>query len=135
LKITSRNVKWGGEFSPEQIVLELKSDFGLIWDGDSINECDAILGSYLRYNNPHKFSLYMAAGIPVIAPANAAIGVLIKEHNVGILVESLYDLNHLQIDQKEYNILRQNCRVINAKITTGDFFLNALSQVEKELAH
>jgi hypothetical protein len=133
-KIEDSNVKWGGEFSPEQIVHELKGDFGLIWDGDKINECDAGLGSYLRYNNPHKFSLYLAAGIPVIAPADSAIGVLIKEYKIGILVKSLHDLVDLQIDEVEYKALKQSCSAINKRVTKGYYFLDTLNRVEKELA-
>lgn len=134
-KIKGSNVKWGGEFSPEQIVQELKGNFGLIWDGDCIGECDAVLGNYLRYNNPHKFSLYLAAGIPVIAPAESAIGQLIKRHKIGILVNSLHDLNNLEVDEVEYRTLKQNCMAISKNVTSGYYFLNALKVVEKELSN
>lgn len=132
-KVNSQNLNFNGEFSPEQIVYELKGDFGLIWDGDSIDKCDLILGNYLRYNNPHKFSLYIAAGLPVIAPANSAIGEIIQEYNIGILVNSLYDLKNLHVSKNEYKILKENCIQIHKKVINGSYFSYALTQVEKEL--
>ena len=41
-------VHWQGEFSPDEVVKQLTGDFGLIWDGESINELDATLGNYLK---------------------------------------------------------------------------------------
>ena len=128
------NVFWRGQFSPEQIVYELQGDFGLIWDGESIDKCDEILGNYLRYNNPHKFSLYLAAGLPVIAPKDAAVAHLITKHNIGILIESLYDLNNINVLEEEYQLMKKNCSEIRKDVISGNFFTTALKAVEEELA-
>ena len=95
-KASAFNLKWGGQLNPDQIPKELKGSFGLIWDGSSIEKCDEVLGNYLRYNNPHKCSLYIAAGLPLIAPASSAIGKLIKQLNIGILIDCLHDLQNLK---------------------------------------
>ena len=127
------NVEWRGQFSPEQIVHKLNGDFGLIWDGDTIDKCDAVLGNYLRYNNPHKFSLYLAAGLPVIAPKDAAIAHLITKYNIGILIESLYDLNDMNVLEEDYQIMKKNCLAIGKDIINGNFFTAAIKNIEEEL--
>jgi hypothetical protein len=132
-KISGSNTTWGGEFSPEQIASELEGDFGLIWDGIEIDKCDKILGNYLRYNNPHKFSLYLAAGLPVIAPLDSAIADLIKEYKIGILVGNLKQLDNIEITDSEYNSLRQNCVGISNKVISGEYLLDAIDLAEKEL--
>jgi len=130
---TSKNVQWQGVFSPEQIVTELQGDFGLIWDGDKINECDEVLGNYLKFNNPHKFSLYLAAGLPVIAPADSAIADIIKQHEVGILINNLFDLQTVQISAEDYKKMHANTAKLQAKVIKGDYFSTALQTVEKQL--
>jgi hypothetical protein len=131
--VKGTNISWGGEFTPEEVVFELKGDFGLIWDGSSIEKCDDVLGNYLRYNNPHKFSLYLAAGLPVIAPADSAIGKLIKEKNIGVLVNSLNDLQQFQLSQQEFDRMKYNCIQLSQQVTTGAFFSKALEKAEAAL--
>ncbi|GAB2700872.1 sugar transferase [Mucilaginibacter koreensis] len=127
------NLSWKGEYSPDKIPEMLQGSFGLIWDGNHIDVCDEILGNYLMYNNPHKCSLYIAAGLPVIAPANSAIGAYIKQHNIGILVDSLYDLDVLTIDDTLYTTMRNNVMTLRAKVIKGDYFAEAVRKAEKEL--
>ena len=59
-------IVYQGEFSADELPAHLKGQFGLIWDGSSVNTCEGNFGEYLRYNNPHKISLYLACGLPVI---------------------------------------------------------------------
>jgi hypothetical protein len=127
------NTYWNGVFSPSEVVYKLQGDFGLIWDGDRIDGMDDILGNYLNYNNPHKFSLYVAAGLPVIAPAGAAIAAIIERYQIGILVNSLYDLQQIDIDLSEYNAMKNNVRQLQEKVTQGYFFSTALDAVEKQI--
>lgn len=127
------NLHWMGEYSPDEIPEKLIGSFGLIWDGNHIDACDEILGNYLRYNNPHKGSLYLAAGLPIIAPHDSAIGVFIKQHNLGLLVTSLHDLQTLQIDAAAYETMRNNVLAIRQKVITGGYFKDAVERVEKEL--
>jgi hypothetical protein len=132
-KPAQKNVRWMGEFKPDEVVFELKGSFGLIWDGESINECDEVLGNYLKYNNPHKFSLYLAAGLPVIAPENAAIALFIKQYEVGILIKNLKDLESLNISGNEYLRLRENCKKLQKQVAEGFFFTQALEKVENTI--
>jgi hypothetical protein len=127
----SGNPKWCGEYSPEEIVTKLSGTFGLIWDGDSIDCCDEILGNYLKYNNPHKFSLYIAAGLPIIAPQNSAIGKFIKQHNIGVLINNLADLKTLKIDDDTLRIMKRNVMEIRSKVIKGAYFIQAIISAEE----
>ena len=131
--VNDSNLKWIGEYSPEEIVQELKGSFGLIWDGVSIDKCDEILGNYLKYNNPHKFSLYIAAGLPVIAPADSAIGIFITTNKIGLLVNNLNDLKNIKISNEEYNLMKQNILVLRSKVIDGFFFNEAIQKAEAVL--
>ena len=132
-KVNGGNVRWQGEYGTSQIVSELAGAFGLIWDGSEIEKCDEILGNYLKYNNPHKFSLYIAAGLPVIAPADSAIGVFIRQHNIGLLVSSLYDLENIEVSAGEYAMMKSNVTALSNKVAGGYYFKSAISTAEKEL--
>ena len=127
------NVSWNGEFSPEQIVYELQGDFGLVWDGDSIDRMDDVLGNYLKYNNPHKLSLYIAAGLPVIVPAGAAIADFVSANKIGLLVKSLNDLKNIVFTTEEYQAMKANIGRLQLKVAKGDHFLAALEIVEEQL--
>lgn len=66
------NIEYQGQFAPEQIPSKLTGGFGLVWDGDGIDGCIGQAGQYLRYNNPHKLSLYLSSGLPVVIWNKAA---------------------------------------------------------------
>ena len=75
-----KNVKHLGSFTPDEIPHKLEGSFGLIWDGDSIETCSGSLGRYLEINSPHKFSLYIAAGIPIIVWRKSALKNFVEMH-------------------------------------------------------
>lgn len=79
------NAEYHGSFSPEELPSKLDSAYGLVWDGPEITSCSGDFGKYLRFNNPHKLSLYMAAGIPVVTWKQAAIADFVEKHQVGLL--------------------------------------------------
>lgn len=99
------NVKYKGKFSPNDIS-EINGDWGLVWDGDSIDTCNGPLGKYLAINSSHKISLYIAAKKPVIIWDESSLRDFIIDNNLGISVKSLYEINDKirklsDIDKKE----------------------------------
>ena len=68
-----KNEIYHGSFKPEELPGRLEGDFGLVWDGTSAETCAGNTGEYLKYNNPHKTSLYLAAGLPVVVWSRAAV--------------------------------------------------------------
>lgn len=73
-----------------------------MWDGDGINGCSGNTGEYLRYNNPHKLSLYMVSGLPVVIWSKAAEAEFVINNNVGVVVDDINDFNDVfdKIDEK-----------------------------------
>ena len=128
-------IKWFGSFSPEQIVEKLTGDFGLIWDGDSPDELSGLMGNYLKYNTPHKTSLYLVSGLPVIVSENAAMAAFIRENNIGICVNNLHSISSYtrKIDPDTYATMQENARSIAEKLTSGWYLEQALAKTEKYL--
>ncbi|WP_129715963.1 hypothetical protein [Pedobacter sp. SYP-B3415] len=128
------NLHWAGSFDPQHIAAALEGDFGLIWDGAETSHTDAVLGNYMRYNNPHKCSLYIAAGLPLIAPKNSAIGRFILSSNIGFLVDSLEELQSVEISQGQYDTMKENVLRIRPEVISGKFFGTAIQSIEKTYA-
>mgnify|MGYP007079152982 FL=1 len=57
----------------DELIATAEGDFGLVWDGFSVDACTGNFGEYLKYNNPHKTSLYIRCELPVIIWDQAAL--------------------------------------------------------------
>ncbi len=119
-----------GSFTPEELVGKLDADFGLVWDGPAAETCAGNTGEYLRYNNPHKTSLYLAAGMPVIVWKEAAIAGYVEENKVGLTVGSLFEAEEKirKISDEEYESMRENARKVSEKILGGQYFRAAIEK-------
>lgn len=124
------NVRYLGSFSSEEICRVLDGDFGLIWDGPEINNCIGKNGEYTRYNNPHKMSLYITCGIPIIAWSQSAIAEFIIKNNIGCVVDSLTDLDKTleAIDITKYMKMVENTRILREKVINGQFTIDAINK-------
>jgi hypothetical protein len=124
-------LEWEGMFDADALPAKLKADFGLIWDGDDVDGCTGYLGKYLRYNNPHKASLYLLAGLPIIAPRNSAIGAFIQKHGVGITIDGLQDLPKAlsEMEASEYQRMKAAIWPISRKLASGAFLRQALAEI------
>lgn len=110
-----------GSFPPEELPGKLKGGFGLVWDGTSIETCDGNTGNYLWYNDPHKTSLYLAAGIPVILWSQAAMAPFIRDNGLGITVDSLVDLDKAidGVSDESYRQMLANCAAAARRLRSG----------------
>ena len=103
-----------------------------MWDGNSIQTCASVFGEYLRVNNPHKTSLYLAAGIPVIIWAEAALAEFVSENECGITITSLEGLSARlkNVSEEEYENLKKNAARVGEKLRKGYYTQKAISQVK-----
>lgn len=124
------NVTYMGSFLPDELVGELRGDFGLVWDGTSIDTCSGNFGNYLRLNDPHKLSLYLTAGIPVVVWEEAAVADFVKAENVGVTVRSLTELGDVlaTLTDEEYNRMQQNALRISRLTRSGHYLTNAITK-------
>ena len=129
------NIIYRGAFSSRELPQILEGGFGLVWDGEQLETCSGVTGEYLKYNNPHKLSLYLAAGIPVIIWKEAAEASFVEEYGLGLTVSSLFEVNDILNDMKEetYNMYLQNVQVISEKVVKGYYTKRAIEEAENIL--
>lgn len=126
--VPQAGVKYCGQYPPEQLPQVLRGGFGLVWDGDQVDTCAGVFGNYLKYNNPHKTSLYLACGLPVIVWDQSALADYVVEHHLGIAVGSLEDLPwRLQrMSREEYAVLCRGAAEMGSLLRRGDMLCRAL---------
>ena len=131
-EIKSNHVQYNGVFSAQKLPAALDTNFGLVWDGYSTETCEGSYGLYLALNNPHKVSLYLAAGIPIIIWSGAALADFIVGNGLGISIASLMELSRTLADitQSDYQTMRINAQNESKKIRTGYYFHRVMCEVE-----
>jgi len=125
------NVVHRGTFEQAELINNLRGSFGLIWDGDNIETCDGNAGNYLRFNNPYKFSLYISAGLPIIAWKESAIAPFIEKNNIGLTIHSLLELE-IQLQQlpvNNYAVMQQNVITLSQQTRSGYFLKTVLQKI------
>lgn len=110
-----------GKCAPEELVSRMEGMYGLIWDGESLSGCIGKTGQYLRYNSPHKFSSYIAAGLPVIVWGQSALASYVADMGIGIAVDSLNELEQIlsHISEDEYLEMLSRTAELRKRIVAG----------------
>ncbi len=127
-----------GFIPSDKLIREVKGDFGLVWDGDSISACSGDWGHYLQYNNPHKTSLYIRCELPVIIWKKAALASFIKDNGIGICVDSLEELNDIlnHLSPEDIINMKKNIKSVSQKLANGHYTLSATqTAIEKLQQH
>jgi hypothetical protein len=128
-----KNIEWHGVFEPRSLPGKLPASFGLVWDGESAIELKGLAGEYLAYNSPHKLSLYILGGIPLIVPAGSASAELVGKYGIGLAVSDLSSLqNEIEkISKDEYHQMQQNMIPLAKQISRGERLMAALAELDK----
>lgn len=127
--IENEKICYCGGFDADVLPERLRGDLGLVWDGSADSTDENTYKNYTRYNAPHKFSCYMAAGLPVIAWREAAIAEVIQKYQVGYLIDNLYEINDL--DFSRYSEYQKNAQALGEKVRSGYFTKRVFAQVEE----
>lgn len=127
-----KNTTYFGSFMPDDLPVALQGSFGLVWDGDSSETCQGSFGNYLRINNSHKASLYLASGFPLVVWKESALAHFVLDKQCGIAVASLYDLQKALDDltDQDYMELSANARQVGVAIRSGDYLKSAISKLK-----
>ena len=129
------NIVYKGRFAPSVPERFLTSGIGLVWDGDSIGTCSGPAGEYLRYNSPHKLSLYLSCGMPVAVWKEAAAAEFVEKYKTGILISSLYELEEKikTLTEEEYTGMQTAACRIAGMLRNGAYTENAIQKAERTL--
>lgn len=127
--VNSDNITYYGSVSPTELNNKMALyNYGLVWDGNIIEQLDDSenYSRYMRYNNPFKLSSYISAGIPVITSKDAAIADFVLDNNIGIVVESLMELENPAL-YLNYADQKRNVNNLKFKINEGSNLLKSLN--------
>lgn len=129
--IEADNMEFKGVYLPETLPSVLEGNWGLVWDGESLNGCTGHYGDYLRYNIPHKTGLYLAAGKPIIAWSGAAISEYVRNNQLGISIDCLSQLDEVlkSLDDNTYLKYKENVMRVRNDIISGVNIRNATEQI------
>lgn len=129
-----KNVVYRGKFLSDD-VSSLAGSWGLVWDGPEIKECCGVEGDYLRYISPHKASLYLVAGLPLIVSSTSAIAEIVSKHEIGIVVNDLSNISNVinGITEEQYKTMLGNVSAYSLKLKQGGNTLDVLNQIAKEV--
>lgn len=132
----AENIDYRGSFGPEKLPSLLRGSFGLVWDGPDTTTCSGAFGEYLKVNNPHKTSLYLAAGLPVIIWEEAALAPLLKESGAGLTISSLSDIPEAieHVSEDGYAKMILSARRLGERIRAGYYTERALLQALEVIA-
>lgn len=119
----SEKINYKGVKSPDELPKYLDGSFGLVWDGTSMDTNDGVYGEYTKYNNPHKVSLYLSSGLPVIVWKKAAIANFVSRNGIGLTIGSLNELDNIlnKMGNKQYVEMVGRVNDIRKKLNTGFF--------------
>ena len=131
-EIGGKNINYCGSYRSNILSEKINSGFGLVWDGDELSTCSGSLGDYLRWNNPHKLSLYICAGIPVFIWDEAAEAAFVKENKIGFLIQSINDIKNIfdSLEEDTYKKLQKRVSLISKRIRNGFYMKKALEIAE-----
>lgn len=124
-------VDYKGSCAPHELIEKITScGFGLVWDGDSVDECSGDYGNYLRYNSPYKLSAYLSAGLPVIVWDKMAMSEFVKSNHIGVAISSLSVLPQIikNLTPADYDIMRHNAINTGNLLNAGYYYQNVIQQ-------
>lgn len=125
-------IEYEGQYSPEELPKYLTQNFGLIWDGQSTESCTGTFGRYLLYNNPHKTSLYISSGLPIIIWEKAALADFITNNGIGLTISDLNKLDDVlqKVTPEEYAMMRKKTIAMGEKLRQGYFTKKVVASLQ-----
>lgn len=124
------HIDYRGFMPSEEFIKSMNADFGLVWDGDSLDTCSGDWGAYLRWNSPHKASFYLRAGLPLVVWKESAIAPIIQNEGIGIAISSLHELDDIlaHITDQELAAMKHRAALMAERLNKGEFLKEAILQ-------
>ena len=118
-----------GFMASDDFIQSVDADFGLVWDGDSLETCSGVFGEYLKWNSPHKVSFYLRSSLPIIIWKEAAVASIIEREGAGITINTLQELDEKlkTLSAEDYNKMKENAKRLAKELNKGHFLHQALT--------
>ena len=128
-------LEYKGVFPADEVIDRIDGDFGLVWYGESLESCDGLPGKYLKFNNPHKLSLYVLCDMPIIIWDKAAMADFVVSNDIGFTVSSLNELPEKMraLTPSDIERFKMNVAQVKKKLEAGGFLRQAVEQAEHAL--
>lgn len=117
-----------GSVEPDILPSVIEGHFGLIWEGGyHLTPED----NYTRINNPHKMSMYIVAGLPIICWDKSAAARFVEANELGFSISSLDDIDERlhNISSSDYNRMVANCLAMRNSLVRGEHIKNVIQKV------
>ncbi|WP_417080562.1 hypothetical protein [Mobilibacterium timonense] len=126
-------ITYGGAFQADDLIDHISGSYGLLWDGPSPDTCAGPYGSYMRVNTPHRISLFLACGIPVIVWDQSAMAPLVLEEGLGFAVSSLGEIpaKRMEISAEQYSEMAKKAWLTGARLRRGENTASILEQIRQ----
>lgn len=100
--------------------------FGLAWWSEAV-----LHSGYLGIIAPHKASCYLAAGIPLIAPADSYIGRFVEENGLGVCIGALHNLPEavLGLSSADLRRMSETTQSYSVLVRAGHFTTKTLREL------
>ncbi|MDR0199063.1 MAG: hypothetical protein LBI43_00625 [Streptococcaceae bacterium] len=138
----SPQITYHGALLQDELLSQLpKNAFGLVWDSDvpvapfSNVNFYGFYKHYNKYNNPHKASLYLAMGLPLVVWQEAAIAKLVLDYNLGFTIQapSEIDARLSALTDEKLSHYSKQAQFFSALLRAGYFTRQALLDAEKSI--
>lgn len=128
----SKKIEYMGQYPPEKLPYILKGSYGLVWDGNSINTCNGVTGNYLKYNNPHKLSLYIVSRLPIIVWKKSAMASFVEREEIGFSINDLNEIGDIikSISKNDYDKMINNLDRLSKRLNDGYYLKAAIEKIE-----
>ena len=85
----------------------------------------------MQYNDPHKVSLYLSSGLPVIIWKKAALADFIEQNKLGIVIDNLNNLDNVldRLSKNDYQKMKHNVDKISSGLRQGMYIKNAMTKI------
>lgn len=121
-------VNYHGAVDPDVLPSVLPKGWGLVWDGDEADTISGQGGVYLQLNSPHKASLYLASGLPLVVWQESALANFVLTNHLGITINSLNEIDFKiqSLGEDQLVKIERSVFEFSKLITGGDMIGNAL---------
>ncbi len=117
-----------GSYPAIEMPSKIEGSFGLLWDGDDWQKPAGAIGLYMPFISHHKLSLYILAGLPILAPRSAGSAAFIEKEQLGFLFDDPPQLPILlqSISEEQYQTVREQQKKWANRICQGEQIRQAL---------